>query len=365
MKQLTRALALSAGTLLCVANAHAQSKEGTGVSVYGLLDVGVETSNNNAPGGGGTVTRVSSGGMNTSRFGFRGAEDLGGGLQANFNLEGALSLDTGATDSALFKRQANVGLQGGFGKVLIGRSFTTVYDFMIGYDPMAYAPYYSWATTGNASNRANGAVNKYGMTTGFDNLVKYAGQAGDFKFGASYGAGEQTTGSADSRKLAAAVAWGRGPFATTLTWEQVNGNVLPASGLRDQARAIHVGLLYAGSGYKLQAAMRAYRQEAARVNTPEVRANLYWAGGSYQATPAVTLTGVLYYQDVKNVAPGTDADPAMLVARFRYALSKRTDLYVTGAYAKAKHNQLISLSRDSEGYGDHQHGLMAGMQHRF
>lgn len=213
------------------------------MTVYGLLDVGVETSNNNAVGGGGTVTRVSSGGMNTSRFGFRGVEDLGGGLQANFNLEGALSLDTGAADGALFKRQANVGLQGGFGKVLIGRSFTTVYDFIIGYDPMAYAPYYSWATTGNASNRANGVVNKYGMTTGFDNLVKYAGQAGDFKFGASYGAGEQATGAADSRKLAAAVAWGRGTFATTLTWEQVNGNMLPATGLREQARAIHFGLL--------------------------------------------------------------------------------------------------------------------------
>jgi len=135
--------------------------------------------------------------------------------------------------------------------------------------------------------------------------------------------------------------------------------------LRDEARAVHFGLLYAGSGYKLQAAMRAYRQEAAKANTPEVRANLYWAGGSYQATPAITLTGVLYYQDVKNVAPGTDADPAMLVARFRYALSKRTDLYVTGAYAKAKHHQLVSLSRDSDGYGDNQHGLMAGMQHRF
>ncbi|KAB8041223.1 porin [Janthinobacterium aquaticum] len=364
MKQLTRALALSAGALLCTTNAHAQSKEATGVTVYGLLDVGVETSNNNAVGGG-TVTRVSSGGMNTSRFGFRGVEDLGGGLQANFNLEGALSLDTGAGDSALFKRQANVGLQGSFGKVLIGRSFTTVYDFMIGYDPMSYAPYYSWATTGNASNRANGVVNKYGMTTGFDNLVKYAGQAGDFKFGASYGAGEQTTGLADSRKLATAVTWARGPFATTLTWEQINGNVLPATGKRDQARAVHFGLSYAGSGYKLQAAMRAYLQEAARVNTPEVQANLYWAGGSYQATPAITLTSVLYYQDVKNVAPGTDADPAMLVARFRYALSKRTDLYLTGAYARAKHNQRVSLSRDSEGFGDTQHGLMAGMQHRF
>jgi predicted porin len=58
------------------------------------------------------MTRVISGGMNTSRWGLRGSEDLGGGLKAVFNLEGGILMDTGAQDGALFKRQANVGLEG-------------------------------------------------------------------------------------------------------------------------------------------------------------------------------------------------------------------------------------------------------------
>ena len=53
-------------------SAHAQ----TNVQVYGLLDVGVESLNHASATGGGVVKTIS-GGMNTSRWGFRGSEDLG------------------------------------------------------------------------------------------------------------------------------------------------------------------------------------------------------------------------------------------------------------------------------------------------
>ena len=114
----------------------------TNVQVYGLIDAGVEAVNHAGPNDHGVV-RVISGGKNTSRWGFRGTEDLGGGLKAVFQLEGGILLDTGATDGPLFKRQANVGLEGGFGRVVIGRSFTTTYDLVIKVDPMGFAPNYS------------------------------------------------------------------------------------------------------------------------------------------------------------------------------------------------------------------------------
>src|ERR1700739_196231 len=99
-------LPLAALALVAAAGAHAQSN----VQVYGLLDVGVDSANNASPTGG-TMTRVSSGGMNTSRWGLRGSEDLGGGLKTVFNLEGGILMDTGAQDGVLFKRQAHVGLE--------------------------------------------------------------------------------------------------------------------------------------------------------------------------------------------------------------------------------------------------------------
>ncbi|MEB0178335.1 porin, partial [Undibacterium sp. CCC3.4] len=88
-----------------------------------------------------------SGGMNTSRLGFRGNEDLGGGLKAIWQLEGGVILDTGTSDGDLFGRQANVGLQGDFGRIVAGRSYSTTYDFILPFDPLGYAPQYSWATS--------------------------------------------------------------------------------------------------------------------------------------------------------------------------------------------------------------------------
>lgn len=55
----------------------------------------------------------------------------------------------------------------------------------------------------------------------------------------------------------------------------------------------------------------------------------------------------------------------MLVLRAKYALSKRTFLYVTAAHARAEHGQLIGLSRDEPGFGSTQTGITTGVQHRF
>ncbi len=57
---------------------------------------------------------------NASRLGFRGVEDLGGGLQALFGLEMGLSVDTGAQNDP-FYRNSYVALRGGWGTVALGR----------------------------------------------------------------------------------------------------------------------------------------------------------------------------------------------------------------------------------------------------
>ena len=75
---------------------------------------------NNIPAGDNpTVVRVSS---NTSRFGLRGQESLGGGLLAVFQLESNVSWDTGnSSGSGLASRESFVGLQGSWGKVTMGK----------------------------------------------------------------------------------------------------------------------------------------------------------------------------------------------------------------------------------------------------
>lgn len=343
--------------LAVCAGAQAQSNAAANLTVYGLVDMNAGWTSDLAPGGGNTL-RVNSGGMNTSRLGFLGSDDLGGGTRALFQLEMGIAADTGVADNPLFKRQATVGLAGRWGTLLVGRSFTTVYDFVLPYDPMGYAPAYSWAPTGNASG-----ASKYGMALAFDNMVKYAGKAGNLGFGASYGAGEQAS-AGDGAKGAVAASYKAGPMSFVATYERVNGIRAAGAGARDVATACHLGALVERGPLKLQAAMRDYRLRPA-ASGPDVRARLYWGGANYLLTPVLALTGAVYYQDVANVPRGTDADPVMLVGRLRYALSKRTDLYLTGAVAQARHGQLVSLARDEAGVSDTQRGVVAGMQHRF
>ena len=337
-------------------SANAQSN----VQVYGLLDLGVDVTSDAKPGGG-TVSHVSSGGMNTSRWGIKGSEDLGGGLKAVFQLEGGILMDTGAQDGALFKRQANVGLEGKYGRLVLGRSFTTVYETVIRFDPMGFAPYYSWATGASAT-----LPSKFGMTTGFDNQIKYSGSTGDWKYGFSYGLGEQQNGSsADSARYAGAVSYQAESLGAMFTMERINGNTVAATGNRDETTAIHMGGYYASGPFKVWVGGRAYKLQSGKTGVADVKGNTLWTGVAYKLQPNVTLTGAVYHVDVRNVATGKDADPTMYVLRYRYHASKRTDLYATVGYTKAKHGQLIGLSRDDAGFSDSQHGLMVGMQHRF
>lgn len=327
----------------CLAAACGGASAQSGIVTYGLVDMNVGQISNFSPDGK-SATRVSSGGMNTSRLGFKGTEDINGGLKAVFQLEMGIAADTGVADNPLFKRQATVGLEGRFGSVLVGRAFTSVYDFMLPYDPMGYAPFYSWAPTGNGSG-----ASKYGMALWFDNLVKYTVTRGGFSFGASYGFGEQVHGG----KAAVAANYAHGPWSAVAGWERLEG----APGLNELTTARHVGAMVASGRWRLQAAARDYRHEGAQNH----RARLYWAGASYAITEPLTLTGALYYQDERSA----DADPLMLVLRARYALSKRTDLYLTAARARADNGRRVSLSRDEIGYGSTQRGVVVGIQHRF
>ena len=337
----------------------------TSVQVYGVMDAGIEHLSNASADGGG-VTKVYSGGANNSRLGFRGTEELGNGLKAVFNLESGLLIDTGNYDGTLFRRQANVGLEGKFGRVVIGRSFTTVYDFVNPFDPMGYAPRYSWVPTSNGT-----LSSKYGMTTGFDNMVKYQGQFDKLKIGASYGAGEVAGNASDGRKLAVGAAYALGPLRFVATGERVNG-VSNALGARSQSKVYHAGAAWEPSeAFALKAGLRRLKMEQAAGS--EVRADTWWFGTNYDLTPALDLTAVVYYVNVKTgvTAADTAADPRMFVLRAKYALSKRTSVYATAAHAKAKGGIAVGVSRDNTedggttGMGDHQTGLLVGIQHRF
>ena len=109
--QKTNRLALAVLALLGTTTAaFAQSS----VTLYGRVNTTVERQE---------VGNVKTTGLfnNSSRFGFKGSEDLGGGLKAGFQLESGFNSDTGASATTFFGRQSEVNLSGGFGAVRLGR----------------------------------------------------------------------------------------------------------------------------------------------------------------------------------------------------------------------------------------------------
>ncbi|MDP3138891.1 MAG: porin [Burkholderiaceae bacterium] len=100
--------------------AHAQSS----VQILGTLDTYFGT--RKMAGDAAKTTVLNSGGMTTSWFGFKGTEDLGGGMKASFALTSFIQTDTGSQGrfaaDTFFSRDANVSLSGGFGSITLGRA---------------------------------------------------------------------------------------------------------------------------------------------------------------------------------------------------------------------------------------------------
>ena len=107
------------------------------VTLYGIVDLGVRQVHNE---GAGSIKSLSSGNNATSRIGFRGREDLGGGLSAGFNLEAGIAADTGSSASAsqFFDRAANAGLASRtLGEIRLGRDYVPTYSNWVRFDPFS------------------------------------------------------------------------------------------------------------------------------------------------------------------------------------------------------------------------------------
>ncbi|MDM0122561.1 porin [Variovorax arabinosiphilus] len=129
-----RAAALAALALAGAASAQSS------VTLFGIVDAGVSYVDAKTNTATGSVKQkqygLSNSGYNSSRLGFRGTEDLGGGLAAGFWLEAPLGNDNGTVNNANFwNRRSTVSLSGGFGEIRLGRDFTPSYWNDTVFDP--------------------------------------------------------------------------------------------------------------------------------------------------------------------------------------------------------------------------------------
>ena len=118
-----------------------------------------------------------------------------------------------------------------------------------------------------------------------------------------------------------------------VTWDRQNGagtSTTPADAT-DYIQGIHAGASYDFGSLKLYAGYRNYKRAFTTSAVSAAQSAMYWAGASYDFTPAFTLYGAVYKQVVKE----SGGDPIMFW-RGQYALSKRTTAYLSAAYATAQ-----------------------------
>jgi predicted porin len=189
---------------LAVLAASGASFAQSSVTLYGLLDIWAGS----VKGADGVSnTAMGSGGVDGSRFGFKGSEDLGGGLKAGFKLENVFSLDTGAAGTygspftgapataptAAFSNYAYVSLSGGFGDLKLGLVGTAL-DEVTGagnavFNSALSAEKATWKSSGY-SWPGNGVMYVSPDMSGFSGIVSYS--LGENKT-ATVGAGDVTS----------------------------------------------------------------------------------------------------------------------------------------------------------------------------
>ncbi|MFZ6692165.1 porin [Undibacterium sp. SXout20W] len=329
------------------------------VTIYGIVDVGVQGLSN----GSGKQAKVESGQESGSRLGFKGTEDLGGGLKANFVLEQGILVDTGASDQGglTFGRRSFVGLSGDFGTVNLGRDKTPTFQLFDNFDPFGSglinsggglkAIYFigGKSTTSAAASTAN--------TTGRDgNAVYYYTPAtlGGFYAVGEYAAGEVVGNNSAGRSLGA--TFGYKADGLDIAYNYVKDNAYSATlgvnGIKANTIAVNYDFGVAKPVFIYQK-----KSDDAGVSTKYMTVGVT---APVDAAGKVVATFTKVTDDTVKAGSAIGSAKQFAVG-YQYALSKRTDLYT--AYARTNQDAKSAIVGSTAGANINE--ITAGVRHQF
>ena len=277
------------------------------VTVFGVIDVGVQHLSNGPK----SVALMSIDGLQTSRLGFRGAEDLGGGISASFHLEGALAPETGA-QMLDFRRRSTVSL-----------ATKTLGELRLGRD---YAPTF-WNISRFNAFGTNGVGAASNLIYGFDgvagsapSVVRSSNAVGYFlprDLGGLYGQAMVAAGEgAPGKYIGARLGYAAGALDVAASVSDTDNN---AAG--DKFRVSSIGGSYVLGDAKLFALVHVSKQTT--------RAQKNRVLGGHYVVGLTTLRVSHVRADYSNSADSADYSGNLLALGVVQALSKRTSLYAT------------------------------------
>jgi predicted porin len=346
------------------------------VTVWGVVDAAVSrgTSDLNS------VTRLVGSGISSSQLGFRGTEDLGGGMKANFWLEAGLSNDSGAggatttnnqaagtgtsatalgSQGLTFNRRSTVSLTGGFGEIRLGRDYTPQFWNWTVYDP--------FGTNGVGTNRAMLGSVALGGTTGSttgtavraSNSVTYLYNHGA---NATYAAGNQGLHAAVQMYYGENVSTSATPNDGDGTGIRVGYNAGPLSAAvgygQTKFAAGNMTMTNFGASYNLGVANLIAQITKDQLGTVK-------GDGMLLGMTAPMGAGLVRasYSTYENKA--TLADSQQVAVGYVHNLSKRTRAYVTYANVKNGNGATAALGGATGVANKASSGFDIGMTHSF
>ncbi|EJN08881.1 porin [Herbaspirillum sp. YR522] len=370
--------------------AQAQSS----VTIYGIVDTGVVYQSKvatNATGGTGSKFGINSGVIQGSRIGFKGVEDLGGGLSAVFNLETGFNNDNGALNGQdpgstnLFRRKSVVGLAGGFGTVLLGRQ-TDYADTISAYTSVADFG----GLTGNVGHnldRLEGTRTNNSVSYTTANLSGFTGNL-------IYGFGETAGKTSAGQSYGAGLKYDNGPLGLGLNYYQSKaGTTASDTSLLSTAAAI-AAANQGNTAYKGWNVVGSYQFGPARVygNWSRVKqdlstqanigaaaplsavnnrtlartnkADIYELGTAWSLTPSLKLLGAVTHTRAQFDGVNGKGKLTQVSLGTDYWLSKRTDLYAFVANIRAK-DMVNTGVYDSPANDNNQTAVAVGIRHKF
>ncbi|WP_432240020.1 porin [Herbaspirillum robiniae] len=376
--------------------AQAQSS----VTIYGIVDTGVVYTSkavNTTAGNTGSKFSLNSGIIQGSRIGFKGVEDLGGGLSAVFNLETGFTNDNGGlqgsdavTSSNLFRRKSVVGLAGGFGTVLLGRQ-TDFADTISAYTSVADFGGVTGAI-GHNQDRLQGTRTNNSISYTTNNLGGFTGNL-------IYGFGEQAGQTSNGQAFGLGGKYDNGPLGLGINYYQSKQGTAPADTQLTSSTAGYYAPNSANANTAIKSlnVVASYQFGPARVygnysrvkfdlntaspatlaaktmNSSGTTANkldVYEIGTAYSLSPSLKLLGAVTHTradfnssskgKLTQISLGTD-----------YWLSKRTDLYAFVANIRATDMANPGVFGDATGNAtigsadNSQTAVAVGIRHKF
>lgn len=337
------------------------------VTLFGVTDVSIQR-------GSGSVasrTQLGSGGLNTSRLGFRGVEDLGGGMSASFWLESAIFPDNGAggpsstnnqpsgTPASLggaqgltFARRSTVSLSGGWGELRMGRDFSPQYLNRSAYDV--------FGTSGMGATQIHvGSI--AAQVNRVSNGVAYwlPSNLGGLYGTAAYYLGENASNapggtSKDGTGVGARLGWRSGPFDVAVSHAVTKYATTATAG---DITSTNIGALYNIGEFTVMGGY--YRDKVDTIAGLSGRGAQF--GGSWRVGVGEVRAMLSKY---KTTAAG-NPETTKLALGYVHNLSKRTALYGTYARVRNSGGATTALNGAITAANQPSSGLELGVRHAF